>query len=677
MKYTQSIRFKLMLLIVIPLASIAVIYMGISFFVSNKLITDNTVAIVDSVEKTVIGLTEEWRISTLGFASVASENIPEELLRAVIEKDAARIADLSKQTFASTNCDGMTFTDMEGNALSRVTNPGKFGDNIKSSSAIADALEGKSVAYAYPTTNNGFSIAAGVPLRDRSGKQIGVIFLSKRLDKPQFVDQLSTMTCCDIELYQNDKLVQSSRREVDPGSEELLDTAIWEAVSLGNAVDVKTRVDGKKAMIRYIPISGREGNIVGAAKAMFFYVDSTWVTILWIIVFLLSIIILYPLISRNIVRFIKPIRALSDSAKQLAQGNVAITVIRDRSDELGILQESFIDLVSNSQLQSDTIMKLAQGDLTVTYTPRSTNDTVGNSLAALIQNNSEVISNIAIATSQVSAAAGQVNQGAQGLASGSSKQAASIEELNAALTELQEKTNHNAVNSAKAQEANNKTAMGLEGSIRSMGEMLEAMKAIDESSGNITKVIKVIDDIAFQTNILALNAAVEAARAGQHGKGFAVVADEVRNLASKSAAAAKETAELIEGSSERVREGNQIVARTNADLESAAENARESTKLIDQVAAESIDQAKTIMEINQGMEQISAVVQENSATAEQSAAASEEMAAQAVAMNEIIERFKLRQEDQGVIGSVHTDIRQVHTTKRSDTSGFALSGDKY
>jgi len=346
-------------------------------------------------------------------------------------------------------------------------------------------------------------------------------------------------------------------------------------------------------------------------------------------------------------------------------------------DEIGHCQEALYLVINRLNSISEALGKVAAGDLTADLKRLSEKDSMGIAVEKMVESLNAMFGEVRTASGQVNAASEQISQSAQGLASGSSQQAASIQEFSATLTEVHEKTDRNAENSAKAREASEQASSQLMDSMRSMDEMLEAMKSIDESSGSITKVIKVIDDIAFQTNILALNAAVEAARAGQHGKGFAVVADEVRNLASKSAAAAKETAALIEGSSERVHEGSQIVTRTNASLEAVAEYARELARLVDNVATASTEQSRAIKEINQGVEQISTVVQANSATAEESAAAAQEMSAQATMLDEIVARFRLKQANpqRVVLPDVAetAGLRVYSSGRKGDTAGFALA----
>jgi methyl-accepting chemotaxis protein len=228
------------------------------------------------------------------------------------------------------------------------------------------------------------------------------------------------------------------------------------------------------------------------------------------------------------------------------------------------------------------------------------------------------------------------------LAQGSTQQAAAVEELSAAISEIANKTKQNAEMAGRAAALATTILRDAEKGSAQMGQMMEAVKDINQAGQSISKVIKVIDDIAFQTNILALNAAVEAARAGQHGKGFAVVAEEVRSLASKSAEAAKDTAALIENSLEKASLGSRIAGETAASLKDIVSGIGESDKIVGDIAKSSEEQSRGIAQVNHGIDQVAQVVQQNSATAEQSAAASEQMSSQSALLQERIAQFKIK-----------------------------------
>lgn len=254
---------------------------------------------------------------------------------------------------------------------------------------------------------------------------------------------------------------------------------------------------------------------------------------------------------------------------------------------------------------------------------------------------------ISQAAEQVAGGSEQVSGGAQLLSQGATEQASSVEELSASIKNLSDEIKNNADNAASSNEKAEKVGNELREGSEQIQSLTQAMDKIHGSSAKISKIIKTIQDIAFQTNILALNAAVEAARAGEAGKGFSVVADEVRNLAGKSAQASKETSDLIAGMVEAVENGTGITSRTGQTLLSIVDDTKEIIATVSQISGASRKQADAIHQVTQSMEQISAVIQTNSATAEESAAASEELSGQANDMKQLVRQFHLRGETEG------------------------------
>lgn len=353
-------------------------------------------------------------------------------------------------------------------------------------------------------------------------------------------------------------------------------------------------------------------------------------------------------INKTLDSIMAPVMEASEVLQEMAMGNLRVAMNGNYNGEHAVIKNALNNTIERIQNYIEEISyvlsEICGGNLNLSITADYKGDftEIKESLNGIIVTLNQVMSDFSGAAEQVSSGSRQVSMGSQTLAQGSTEQASSIQELTAAIGEIAEQSKDNAVKANEVyQLAKGARDGGAKGN-QTMNEMLKSMQEINESSVNISKIIKVIDDIAFQTNILALNAAVEAARAGSHGKGFAVVAEEVRNLAARSAKAAEETTELIEGSIRKVHAGTEITNEIAAVLKEIAEGAVISTEKLSVISKASNEQAAGIDQINKGIEQISRVVQSNSATAEQSAAASQELSGQAELLKEMAARFHSR-----------------------------------
>lgn len=343
-----------------------------------------------------------------------------------------------------------------------------------------------------------------------------------------------------------------------------------------------------------------------------------------------------------------PMQEASMVLNELSQGNLNAAMIGSYKGENGQIKDDMNKTIEFLKRYvgeiSKTLAAISQGNLDQEITTEYIGDfiEIKTSLNGIASSLSKTMKDISITAQQVESGACQISDGGQALAQGTTEQASSIQELSASIEEVAGETKRNAYNANKANVLTDQVRENAQIGNKQMAKMIQAMTEINASSNNISKIIKVIDDIAFQTNILALNAAVEAARAGQHGKGFAVVAEEVRTLAARSAEAAKETTGLIEGSIDKVADGTKIADDTAVSLKGILSDIETVAGLVEEIARASNDQASEISQITLGIEQVSNVVQTNSATAEESAAASQELSSQAQLLKNRVGLFEIK-----------------------------------
>ena len=425
---------------------------------------------------------------------------------------------------------------------------------------------------------------------------------------------------------------------------------IFKMMKTGESGITTYAYDTGKRICYYAPINNTDGWSYGVVAPIAEMTSSVKLSIIGLAVSSLICIILGIILSIIVTKSIaNPIVLVCHRLELLAEGDLHTdTVTVDNKDETGILAASLKKTVSSMHEYITEITRvlheLSSGNMRVQVQKKFGGDfePIRKSLIDITESINGVLSRINESSDQIASGSGQVSSGAQTLAQGAAEQASSVEELSATITEISGNVNKNSKDAETANKNMENVMSEIEESNKHMDDMISAMNKIDDSSSKINKIIKTIEDIAFQTNILALNAAVEAARAGEAGKGFAVVADEVRNLAGKSSEAAKNTTALIENTLHQVEDGSKIANQTAKSLHTVVDSIKGVSERVSYISAASVQQSDAINQVTTGVTQISNVVQTNSATAEESAAASEELSGEAQTLKSMVGGFKLK-----------------------------------
>ena len=653
----KSLGLKVSLIVALAIAVIVVIIIYIVSVQSNGLVA-RLAANEAKASNTAFAL-EIRSLQDEAFSRARIIASSFEVISAIVEKDDILLKEVLDSL--GEGLDVVTLSDPEGNVLMRMHSDQK-GDNVLNQKALAIALKtGLGISTIEKGTVAGLSTRGSSVIKDQSGSIIGAITCGHDLANPKYVDQVKQTSNCEATLFDGDTRLMTTL--IDENGDRVVGTSASDAVVdmvIRQRKDFSTQINlfGKEYYAHYSPLI-IDNEVIG----MLFTgvnIDQVmadqqnmmkWVLATGIICGLLCIVLVFVF---NLFLVSKPLKKIGVFAEKIKTGDLGIAVKSEATigvrsyDEVGMLakalEQAYLQLRGYVGEIKERMSGLADGDLATESSYEFFGDfiLIKDSIIKITRNLNQIMSEINSSSVQVSTGSKQVADGSQALAQGSTEQAASIDELSTSIAEINIMAKNTNLTATEALDEVQKVAQLMEVCMEKMTQMLIAMQTIDEKSQQISKTTKMIDDIAFQTNILALNAAVEAARAGQHGKGFAVVAEEVRNLASKSAEAARDTSALIESSSRSVAEGNMIVEQVNESLQAVARLAQQNAEKITEVQSFSTQQSGAMERISIGVDQVAQVVQQNSATAEESAAASEQMSGQSDMLQQMIAKFKLR-----------------------------------
>lgn len=637
----KSIRSKIIITVFVCIIVFALIAAPSILLTISSIHERSIKSQAESVSRGGENLLISSKSNALNHASNVSRNT--ELAQNIQINNITKLSNIVNSEKEMLGFDFITIIDKSGSVLMTSLNDSSKINDLKNISIVTAAQGGTASSNIEVLSDSMLTICAAAPIYGLDNSMLGIVMCGYNLSGSTFTKEMNTIFKVDSGIFFNDKLISST-----PLHNELL---LGNSLSNSKLVNSKSetlifkeKFNGKTVQSVYVPILDNNNNVKG-----FFYngIDRTHddrVVLTFMSILILGICVLCGIALWMIDIVVKSISKRINSmvlyADDISTGNMSETICIQGKDEVARLGTAFVNMIDGIKNQISVVEKMSHGDFSVEIPIRSEKDIMGKSLEKMLNNLNDMLEKISETTQNVSDGSLKLSDGANDLAKASSMQAEAVEILSDNIHNISQIIEQNDIKMAEAVSSTSNIQTMAEEGMTKMSELNNAVMDIDKSSEEIQKIMMVIEDIAFQTNILALNASIEASHAGEAGKGFAVVAQEVQTLAEKSTESAKETSSLIMNTVKKAKLGTSISSKTSEYFGEIVSGIEESNSIINQASQQAKTQAGLISDIDSGINNVSNIVKQNESTANQSAESSMAMNDQAEILNDLVSKFK-------------------------------------